>query len=101
MGQSAHQNPSSACTDGDKVRKADDVSGSSCPLTVDVPAGTECQASSVAGVNQDRNLSVATDDSRRSSTGDADEPTKPACGKKAACDGDVACQEKEESVHDK
>ncbi|KAK0702851.1 hypothetical protein B0T21DRAFT_108276 [Apiosordaria backusii] len=90
------KSPSSACTDGDKVKKADDVSSSSCSFTTNAPTNTECEASSdrLAGVNQDRNLSVATEDSRRSSTGDVDEPAKPACEQKAACGEKSSCEKK-------
>lgn len=90
----------SACSDGDKVKKADDASSYSCPSTTNAPVNTECDVSSPPGVNQDRTLSVATEDSRRTSTGDVDEQTKPACEKKAACDAETACQ-KESSPDDK
>ncbi|KAK4195734.1 hypothetical protein QBC40DRAFT_137565, partial [Triangularia verruculosa] len=74
---------SSTCADADKVKKADDVSSSSCPFTgANAPTSTKCDAPPLdAGVKQDRTLSVDSEDSRRSSTGDVDDPAKPACWK--------------------
>ncbi|KAK4177230.1 hypothetical protein QBC36DRAFT_136832 [Triangularia setosa] len=93
------KSPSSACTDGEKIKKADDVSSSNCPFTANAPTNTEREASSLAGVNQDRISSVATEDFRHSSTDDVDEPTKPACEKKAAF-GKTTC-EKETALEDR